>query len=277
MKFAMFFIMGVLAASCGSHSDKLAKLDGKDASSSADAILTMEDWTSAADHIIIAARAGEARYVNGSLQYTLEVEQELKGTLSGTTIDVYALQGLTENYKRHVLFLHANDSEYYDEATYSVIHSDNALDGGLFQSGPFKGMKENQLLKDISRSPGVRKINIKPAIVEQPENMATLIANSDYILHLVPRELRFENNVIREYTVDLVHVYKGDERINAKESLILPNEVEDGDNYLVFYRLRDQSDISANPSITLTTRSGSVIPGSDEQSWAAAIASLRGQ
>lgn len=234
--------------------------------------ITMEDWTSASDHIIVAERIGAERYENGSPKYSVIVEKELKGKLQKNQIDVYALQGLPQEYSRYVLFLYASDSEYYDEGTYSVVHSANALDGNNVKTGPYKGLDLNELLQDIHKSPGLKKVDTtKHIVVEQPESMEKLIEASDYIVHFMPNEVRFENDVIRDYVVEYIRVYKGDERIQARESLTLPNEVEPKEEYLVFYQLRDKND---NTDITLTTRKGSVISKSDTNAWEEAISLL---
>ncbi|MHA7964884.1 hypothetical protein ACX93W_12130 [Paenibacillus sp. CAU 1782] len=269
-------IMAVLLvfslAACSSNTDDILPVDEDHASSMDSDIVTMTDWTSAADHIIVATQAGGEEYENGSPKYALEVEQELKGTLPSNQINVYSLQGLPQDYKRFVLFLYSNDSEYYDTVTYNVIHSVNALEGDELKTGPYKGQSLKKLLKDIDSSPGLQKNSMnKHEVTEQYDSIEELIEASDYILHIVPKELRFQNNTIAEYTVDLVTLYKGDERIKAKESLVLPKEAEADKEYLIFYRLRDQMDQSDNPSITLTARQGSFIPKSDEKAWQGAI------
>lgn len=273
---ALFIVLAVSLvfslAACSSNDDDTLPVDGDHASSFDSDIATMTDWTGAADHIIIAAQAGEEEYENGSPKFAMEVEQELKGTLPSNQINVYSLQGLPQDYKRFVLFLYSNDSEYYDEVTYSVIHSVNALEGDELKTGPYKGQSLKKLLKDINGSPGLQKTSVnKHEVTEQYGSIEELIEASDYILHIVPKELRFQNNAIAEFTVDLVALYKGDERIKAKESLVLPNEAEADMEYLIFYQLRDKTDISDNPSITLTAREGSFIPKSDEKAWQAAI------
>lgn len=271
-RLVLLFIMAVLIAACSSSNDDILPVDGDHASSLDSDIVTMTDWTGVADHIIIAAQAGEEEYENGSPKYLIEVEQELKGTLPSNQIHVYSLQGLPQDYKRFVLFLYSNDSEYYDEVTYSVIHSVNALEGDELQTGPYKGQSLKKLLKDINGSPGLQKNSAdKHQVTGQYDSTEELINASDYILHIVPKELRFQNEAIAEFTVELVTLYKGDERIKLKESLVLPNEAEAGKEYLIFYQLRDKTDKSDNPSITLTAREGSFIPESDEKAWQEAI------
>jgi hypothetical protein len=265
----------ILLSACGSQTDRnddTLPLDNDHPSSLDSGITTMTEWTSMADHIIVASQIGEEQFENGSPKYEVQVEQELKGALPGKQIHVYSLKGLPQDYKRFVLFLYSNDSEYYDEITYSVIHSVNALEGDKLQTGPYKGQTLTELQNDIAASPGlmVRSAS-KHQVTEKLSSAEELIEASDYILHIVPKELRFQNSAIAEYTVDLVDPYKGDERVIAKESLVLPNEAEAGQEYLIFYRLRDKMDTSDNPSITLTTREGSFIPKSDEKSWQEAM------
>jgi hypothetical protein len=240
-KWASLLIILVMAAlifsGCSDPVSSMVLLPSSNSSDTDRSIQTLDDWTGAADHIVIGIRVGEEAgiYDNGAFKYSFQVEEQLKGKLEDKEIDVYSLQALTSGQNRFMLFLVSTESEYYERTYYTVLYSENAIHEKTIVSGPFKNKSLSGVIKVIRASSGMSTKNEnKHQVKEKAENVQELILASDYILQLKPVEVVFENRAIKASTIELIRQFKGDGLLQDRKILTLPQYVKVGEEYLVF-------------------------------------------
>jgi len=279
-KNAVYFVLvfSFMLTACGNNSSVEDRLDFHSTSSINAAahtnLETLEDLIEASDHILFGKLMNSRPY-DDYLEYDVQVNEQLKGQVSNPHITVYSAEPFTKEHNDYLLFLTSVDSEFQADVVYTVIGVPNAIQDGMVESGPLKNKEVNMLVKDINQSPKIKifKEN-KHTVIQNPKDMHDLVAKSDYIAHLKPTAINFENPSLKLVSYDLITLYKGDERLLQKEYMKLPRQIELNEEYLVFFRLRDPSNDSENPSISLTTRNGSVISKQDSQQWEEAIAAI---
>ncbi|MHA7963355.1 hypothetical protein ACX93W_04345 [Paenibacillus sp. CAU 1782] len=240
-------------------------------------IRTMDDIVALSDYIIVGELASSSEFSKTTIEYSVKVKEQLKGRdhLEEHSISVFSAEPLAEEGTQYLLFLEQRNSEYFEGPTYASLIHPNPLEGGRFAVGPFSGKTSGQIRDEINKSSTLSTFD-GPAntVLEQAQDLSQLIDASDYVLRLKPTSVIEENKAIKLAASELIKQYKGDERIASKEAFFLPQYIELEEEYLVFYRLQDDSDASENPVLTLTARHGSVIAKSDAEHWGAAISAL---
>ncbi|UFJ39757.1 hypothetical protein LOK74_17100 [Brevibacillus humidisoli] len=223
----------------------------------------VNDLVQHADNIVIGtvtqadAFKGDATYV-----YTIKVDNRLKG-VSEQSIDVYEQKGSLQIGSQYLLFLEYWENELYPRPVYTSVGDESIIEvaeGGLKGNEKYTaGKKLNNLLADISRSPGLKAAKEKTFhIKEKPNNHKDLIESADHILVLTPTHVIDENKYVKTVEVQVVNSLKG----SAKERTFfnLPSDVETGKEYLVFLKDEDGG------GVTLATRKGSII-AKDTNPW----------
>jgi len=267
-------IVIILLTAC--NSSEVEKLDFSTSHSAAVehlSIETLEDWIEISDHVIVGEWIASRPY-DTYQEYDVQVQEEIKGNISKSIIQVYSSEPWKEENKDYLLFLSSNDSEYREQVVYTVIGVPNSIEAGQIKIGPLQDKNIDQLIKTIRESPNQNVFREKHKVIQSAANINELIELSDYIVHLRPMAIAFENPSLKAVEFEILEQFKGDDRMKEKQIVRLPATVELGEEYLVFFRIYESEREEANPGITLTTREGSVISMEDDQLWENIVQSL---
>ncbi len=230
----------------------------------------IEGLTELADEIIVGALTRPVEYGSkNQTKYIIEVEEVIKGSLKKKSqIEVYAVTAFAKEKESEVLFLEQFDSEKYPNSIYILAnpHLDIPVENKTITSGPHEGEKLDDIIGKIKKSPGYEKIKEKRKIKEKPDSLSQLIQESDYIIHIQTNDFTYESDMIRRFNYDLIQLYKGDERIHNFEKLSLPKQYKANHEYVVFLHIVESPE-SEHPSVSLTTRKGSVVDQDHAKQW----------
>lgn len=262
---------------CSSNSDYTLDFTGDLNATAHLPFETLSELVEGSDHILYGQLI-ENIIFGDSYEYIFRVDQQLKGKTHNSQISVFASEGFTSEFteNKFFLFLTSFDSEYYDEPYYTTVIQPIAIEQEKAVVKPFKDVSLKQLIKDVERSPKINTFREKNKnrVIQEAKSIDELIEKSDYILHLQPKNIELENPRVKLVSFELIHKYKGDDRILNRTAISLPSFVNENEEYLVFYKFINPSEVSENPSLTLSTREGSVIEVKDNEKWRAAIEAL---
>ncbi len=275
----LFFLLLALwlsACSTGKHSEYNFQTDLNSALIDS-SIHTMNDIIALSDYIIVGQLTNSNWFSKTTIEYSVKVVKQLKGrdSLEENTISVFSAEPLAKEGLQYLLFLEQQNSEFFEGPTYASLIHPNPLEGETFTAGPFIGKTSEQISNEINKSSMLSTYEgSADPVLDRAQDLSQLIDASDYIVHLKPTFVIEENKAIKLAASELIKQYKGNKRLESKETFFLPPFIEVEEEYLVFYRLQDAADSTDNPSLTLTARHGSVIAKSNADRWETALSEL---
>jgi hypothetical protein len=274
--FFLLLALGLSACNTGKHSDYNFQT-GLNSALIDPSIRTMDDIVALSDYIIVGEMTNSSSFSKTTIEYSVKVVKQLKGrdSLEENTISVFSAEPLAKEGLQYLLFLEQQNSEFFEGPTYTSLIHPNPLEDETFTAGPFIGKSSKQISNEINKSSKLSTYEgSADPVLDRAQNLSHLIDASDYIVHLKPTFVIEENKAIKLAASQLIKQYKGDKRLESKETFFLPQFIEVEEEYLVFYRLQDAADSTDNPSLTLTARHGSVIAKSDTDCWETALSEL---
>ncbi len=226
-------------------------------------IESIDDLIRSSDNIVIGVVTEEEVFGMGTYQYTFSVGNELKGKVATKSIDVYESIGDLEKGKEYFLFLESWEDELYPNPVYTSINKDSLIEvdqNALIGGDKFTGKKtKDEMIQYIKSSKEVslfREKEYDDVVIEKANDLAHLIELSDHILHIVPKELQYENKYVKGVDVEVLQTFKGSNKIKV---LMLPADVDLDKEYIVF--------LKGDLSYSLTTREGSVVSKDNTELW----------
>lgn len=232
---------------------------------------SLEELTEAADRIVIGTVLETERYTEHTPRYILNINESIKGISEDQTIDVFSSGRLNE-HSTYFLFLKSYDSPYAERPRHVVMHPmDNLLiQNNTFLSGSLEGYEVDVLKKDVRAAPGINIFRKKEEVINTAKNIEELVDLSDFIVVLNTEALTNETADVREYKVDVIQQFKGDDRILNQKNQQFPNNTKLNNEYLVFFKINEGEDFES-PGLSITTRIGSVISKEDIEAWEEAM------
>lgn len=229
----------------------------------------IDDWIKDSDYIVVGkAISGKqhSELADQTYEFIFEIEQYLKGDKVSEPITVYSSKDLINIGGEYMLFLDYWESTSFPKPNYTPLYEgvieikDNKLLGATKLVG---NMGKDELIKNIAQSAFLNfKEKTKYNILDNAENIESLIDASHYIMQIKVTSTRKLNQYIAEAFYQPIEQFKGEKW--EIPMVLLPVDIKEGEEYLVFFDYSRQ----------LVTRNDSVIAKIDKEAWEEAMTKL---
>jgi hypothetical protein len=222
---------------------------------------SVNDLIKYSDNVVLGKVIEDNEFSKTTREYTFTVENSLKGSVNSLKIKVYETNGTLNLGNKYILFLESSQSEYFPDTSYTSVDKDAIIkvdEKELFckKSGLVEDSKNiNAFIQKIKTSPYISYIREKSTdreLVASTED--DLYTKSDYVFHVIPKEVIYENKYIKSVKVEIVKSYKGEFVGNSE--ILLPADIMLEQEYIVFLKKQ-------GTTMILTAKNKSVISKGD--------------
>lgn len=227
-------------------------------------INSLNDVIKNSTNIILGTVSERQEFSKFTDKYILSVENNIIGNTQASMIDVYEKKDSLKVGSKYILFLEYADTPLYPNPQYTSVYKECIIEvkGDNLIGNMFIDAKASttEFISNIQNSPESKNVSARNYEVKNKfENLSDLISYSDYILCIIPENSIQFNKYVKMVDFNLVKEYKGNSLKNEK--ILLPADVEDGKQYIIFLRN------NGNGSIELSSREGSVISEDQIEIW----------
>lgn len=226
---------------------------------------SVNDLIKFADSVIVGSIIEDNEFSKTTREYTLLVEDELKGIVNSTKIKVYETNDTLNLGNKYILFLESSESKYFPETSYTSVDKDAIIKVDEKELV----CKKSELIEDSKNIIDfIQKVKTSPNLSYKREKSndintlsteedADVFTQSDCVYHIKPKTITYENKYIKSVKVEIIKSYKGE--FNENSEIILPSDIEIGNEYIVFLKKEGNT-------FTQTTKNKSVIH-KDDTNW----------